>query len=205
MNQHDPRKDAMTDTLDATCPTFTLRPEVFPLGTADELAAESPEPRQPIAFLPRGRRVLVDLCDVRQAEAADRRIFVDATVDGAIEYGVVRAVGPQVDDPEIRAGTVVMFGKFSGYGIEGEKAMVLREDDVMMVVRGGEVRLRSVRDARAAEEVRRATAYGSAGVAESARIVPAGADWRDQAVRLEQASRAVTGARPKAKRRKGRG
>lgn len=179
---------------------FTLRPDVQPLDVA---LAEEKAP-EPIMYLPRGRRVLVDLCDVRAEEAVHSRIFTDATVDGAIEYGVVRSVGPMVEDQEIRVGAVVMFGKFSGYGMQDESAMVLRDEDVMMVVRGGVVRLRTEREARAAEEVR--ATLSSRGIAESARIVPAGADWRNEAAHLDGAHREMkSGKSGKQRNRKRRG
>jgi co-chaperonin GroES (HSP10) len=112
----------------------------------------------PIRLVPLRNKVLVELVEVREQDSS---IFTAATVDGATEYGRVVAVGPKIEDRRIEADAIVQFGKFSGYAIEDEKFMLLREDDVNAIVEGGIVTSKRVREAEAAEEVARIVGGGA--------------------------------------------
>lgn len=152
------------------------------LALLDEADARRDADHEPVELRPLRDRVLVELVEVVKQEGS---IFTAATTEGATEYGRIVSVGPEVKNAELIPGTVVMFGKFSGYGLEGDQHMGLRELDLMFIVRGGVVRTKAERQAEASAVVREAAAARMggglldangrrlSGVAESARIVQA--------------------------------
>lgn len=92
-------------------------------------------PIQPVTLDPFGNRILVRLVDVEEKQG----VLHTDTIEKPTEYGVVEAIGPSVRDIRVEKGAVVMFGKFSGYTVEDEETMVIREDDIIGRVHGGRV------------------------------------------------------------------
>ena len=94
-------------------------------------------------------RPLSDRIVLRREAAADKvgSIFVPENAKEKLSQGEVLAVGPGQFVAElnarrsvaVKAGDVVVFGKYSGAEVEigGEKIVVLREDDVLGVVEPG--------------------------------------------------------------------
>lgn len=86
-------------------------------------------------------RIIVKRVEAQRTTAAG--IVIPDTAAEKPEQGEVIAVGPgRCDDKgepipmEVKAGDLVLFGKYAGQAIkvEGEELLVLREDDVMGVV-----------------------------------------------------------------------
>jgi chaperonin GroES len=79
----------------------------------------------------------------KQAEVSSGGILIPTTAQENPSEGEVLAVGPgkvRTDgtrrEPEVKAGDVVMFGKYSGTEItvDDETYMLMREDDILAVV-----------------------------------------------------------------------
>jgi co-chaperonin GroES (HSP10) len=94
---------------------------------------ETAEKLESITIEPFGSKVVVELVDVE-----DREVSILLVEEKPTEYGRVTAVGPEVGACSV--GDVVLFGKFSGYMLESEKSMILREADLIGKVHGGLVK-----------------------------------------------------------------
>lgn len=92
-------------------------------------------PVQPIRIDPFGNRIIVRLVNVEEKVHA---IHTD-TIEKMAEFGVVEEIGPSVQDSRVEKGAVVMFGKFSGYGVVDEETVMIREEDIIGRVHGGHI------------------------------------------------------------------
>lgn len=88
-------------------------------------------------------KVIVWPCDVQYTDKESLLIRPDIAQDSP-ETGVVVAVAP--DCSQIAAGDVVLFGKYSGYGLADDLLFSIREKDVMMRLHGVKVEPRGEKD-----------------------------------------------------------
>jgi chaperonin GroES len=94
-------------------------------------------------FRPLGDRVVVRR--VKEDQKTAGGIIIPDTVQEKPQEGEVIAVGPGARDengkraePELKAGDIVLFGKWSGteVKIDGEELLIMKESDVMGVIEG---------------------------------------------------------------------
>ena len=94
-------------------------------------------------FRPLGDRVVVRRIQEDQKTAGG--IIIPDTVAEKPQQGEVISVGPgALDDngkrvvPEVKAGDLVLFGKWSGseVKIDGEELLIMKESDIMGIVEG---------------------------------------------------------------------
>ena len=94
-------------------------------------------------FRPLGDRVVVRRVQEDQKTAGG--IIIPDTAQEKPQQGEVISVGPgALDDsgkrvaPEVKAGDIVLFGKWSGteVKIDGEDLLIMKESDIMGVVEG---------------------------------------------------------------------
>ncbi len=79
----------------------------------------------------------------QQQEVSSGGILIPSIAQEKPSEGEVLAVGPgkvradgTLREPEVKAGDVVMFGKYSGteISVDGETYVLMREDDVLAIV-----------------------------------------------------------------------
>jgi chaperonin GroES len=82
---------------------------------------------------PLNNRVVIQRA--KPAEITKEGVLIPTTAQDKIEEGIVLAVGPKVE--ELGEGDRVVFGKYVGteVTVDGETLFVLREDDVVAVIR----------------------------------------------------------------------
>src|ERR1700685_1093744 len=94
-------------------------------------------------FRPLGDRVVVRR--VKEEEKTAGGILIPETAQEKPQQGEIIAVGPgALDDngkrvaPEVKAGDIVMFGKWSGteVKIDGEELLIMKESDINGIVEG---------------------------------------------------------------------
>jgi chaperonin GroES len=94
-----------------------------------------------MAFRPLGDRVVVRR--VKEDQKTAGGIIIPDTVQEKPQEGEVIAVGPgALDDngkrvpPEVKAGEIVLFGKWSGteVKIDGDELLIMKESDIMGIV-----------------------------------------------------------------------
>ena len=94
-------------------------------------------------FRPLGDRVVVRR--LKEEEKTSGGIIIPETAQEKAQEGEVVAVGPgALDDdgkrvaPEVKAGDIVLFGKWSGteVKIDGEELLIMKESDVMGIIEG---------------------------------------------------------------------
>jgi len=94
-------------------------------------------------FRPLGDRVVVRRVKEEQKTAGG--IIIPETAQEKPQEGEIIAVGPgALDDsgkrvaPEVKAGDIVLFGKWSGteVKIDGEDLLIMKESDIMGIVEG---------------------------------------------------------------------
>ena len=94
-------------------------------------------------FRPLGDRVVVRRVKEEQKTAGG--IIIPDTAQEKPQEGEVISVGPGAVDkdgkrvaPEVKAGDVVLFGKWSGTEVklDGEELLIMKESDIMGVVEG---------------------------------------------------------------------
>ena len=94
-------------------------------------------------FRPLHDRVVVKRIDAEDKSAGG--IIIPDTAKEKPSQGEVIAVGPgALDDsgkrvaPEVKAGDIVLFGKWSGteVKIDGEELLIMKESDIMGIVEG---------------------------------------------------------------------
>src|SRR5690606_40129221 len=93
-------------------------------------------------------RILVRPVEIDWTED-ERRIIMPDIAQDQPEFGQV--VAAAADCEVIREGDIVMFGKYSGYGVNDDEFINLREKDVMARLHGYKTRERNNRDAAPAE------------------------------------------------------
>lgn len=98
-------------------------------------------------------RILVRPVEIDWTEV-ERHIITPDIAQDQPEFGQV--VAAAADCEVIREGDLVMFGKYSGYGVNDDEFINLREKDVMARLHGYKTRERKNRDAApaAAEQAR---------------------------------------------------
>lgn len=144
------------------------------LYAAPELGGILPDPEPAeqvllrIEMQPLRDKLLVELVEVQ--EGPESSLFLDATVDSPVEYGRIVAMGPGIEDPRLQVGSVVQFGKFSGYALQGERSMLVREADLNAIVTGGRVITKAEKAATAADGVRKIIEVGPVSPAEERRM-----------------------------------
>jgi chaperonin GroES len=94
-------------------------------------------------FRPLGDRVVVRR--VQEEQKTSGGIIIPETAQEKPQEGEIVAVGPgALDDsgkrvaPEVKAGDLVLFGKWSGteVKIDGEELLIMKESDIMGIVEG---------------------------------------------------------------------
>ena len=94
-------------------------------------------------FRPLGDRVVVRR--VKEEEKTSGGIIIPDTAQEKPQEGEIVAVGPgALDDngkrvaPEVKAGDIVLFGKWSGteVKIDGEELLIMKESDINGIVEG---------------------------------------------------------------------
>jgi chaperonin GroES len=94
-------------------------------------------------FRPLGDRVVVRR--VKEDQKTPGGIIIPDTVQEKPQQGEVISVGPgALDDkgkrvvPEVKAGDVVLFGKWSGTEVklDGEELLIMKESDIMGIIEG---------------------------------------------------------------------
>ena len=94
-------------------------------------------------FRPLGDRVVVRR--VQEDQKTPGGIIIPDTVQEKPQEGEIIAVGPgALDDngkrvaPEVKAGDIVLFGKWSGteVKIDGEELLIMKESDIMGIIEG---------------------------------------------------------------------
>ena len=94
-------------------------------------------------FRPLGDRVVVRR--VKEEEKSSGGIIIPDTAQEKPQEGEIVAVGPgALDDngnriaPEVKAGDIVLFGKWSGteVKIDGEELLIMKESDINGIVEG---------------------------------------------------------------------
>src|SRR5437588_12864689 len=94
-------------------------------------------------FRPLGDRVVVRR--VQEGQKTPGGIIIPDTAQEKPQEGEVIAVGPgALDDngkrvvPEVKAGDIVLFGKWSGTEVklDGEELLIMKESDIMGIVEG---------------------------------------------------------------------
>jgi chaperonin GroES len=94
-------------------------------------------------FRPLHDRVVVERIDAEAKSAGG--IIIPDTAQEKPQEGEIIAVGPgALDDngkrvaPEVKAGDIVLFGKWSGteVKIDGEELLIMKESDIMGIVEG---------------------------------------------------------------------
>jgi chaperonin GroES len=94
-------------------------------------------------FKPLGDRVVVRRVKEEQKTAGG--IIIPDTAQEKPQEGEIIAVGPGALDengkrvaPEVKAGDIVLFGKWSGteVKIDGEELLIMKESDIMGIVEG---------------------------------------------------------------------
>ena len=94
-------------------------------------------------FRPLGDRVVVRR--VKEEHKTAGGIIIPDTAQEKPQEGEVIAVGPgALDDngkrvvPEVKAGDIVLFGKWSGteVKIDGEELLIMKESDIMGIIEG---------------------------------------------------------------------
>jgi chaperonin GroES len=94
-----------------------------------------------MVFRPLGDRVVVRR--VKEDQKTAGGIIIPDTVQEKPQEGEVIAVGPgALDDngkrvpPEVKAGEIVLFGKWSGteVKIDGDELLIMKESDIMGIV-----------------------------------------------------------------------
>lgn len=85
-----------------------------------------------------GNRILVEVKKVERIRASG--LIVPETKDERAQEGTILSVGPKVDNPLLKRGVQVYFGKFSTDGVnKGLDILCLREVDVLAVIVDGSV------------------------------------------------------------------
>jgi chaperonin GroES len=94
-------------------------------------------------FRPLGDRVVVRR--LKEEEKTSGGIIIPETAQEKAQEGEIVAVGPgALDDngkrvaPEVKAGDIVLFGKWSGteVKIDGEELLIMKESDINGIVEG---------------------------------------------------------------------
>jgi chaperonin GroES len=97
-------------------------------------------------FRPLGDRVAVRR--LAEDQKTPGGIIIPDTVQEKPQEGEVISVGPGALDelgkrvvPEVKAGDIVLFGKWSGteFKIDGEELLIMKESDIMGVLEGRKV------------------------------------------------------------------
>lgn len=102
---------------------------------------------QDVGIVPMNGKILVEL--VRFQMKDDGHLFLDATVEQATEHGVVIATADDVP-LDFTPGQVLLFGRYSGYGVEEERYAMIRSEDVIGIRTRGVVKPKSATRADAA-------------------------------------------------------
>ena len=96
-----------------------------------------------MAFRPLHDRVVVRRVDSEEKSAGG--IIIPDTAKEKPSEGVIEAVGPgardesgKINPPDVKAGEIVLFGKWSGteVKIDGDDLLIMKESDILGVIEG---------------------------------------------------------------------